>query len=566
MTTLAAGVSMPPKILTHILGGVADPTFAEYVGGMSQLTIGTYTMPAATLGGENPLPPLEVRRTLSDAELAQREAMPDYPDKGNEANSLPYLMLSNYDRVRRPRAFKAIVLENEILQAMFLPELGGHMWSLIHKPSGRQLLHVNPAFQPANLALRDAWISGGVEWNIGIISHCAFTCSSVFAAKVIGDGGTPVLRLYEFERIRQAPFQVNCWLPDGSPMLMVRVRIINPHDRIIPMYWWSNIAADERKDVRVLSPAVTAYRHTYDGKIVMRDVPVQDGIDVTYPTNRPAAGDVYYRIDEGHRPWIAALDANGQGLVHTSTSRLRGRKLWAWGMGRGGRRWQEFLAEPGAAYIEIQGGLARTQAEYVAMPPKTEWDWLEAYGMLSADGKVVHGEWKPALEHAERKLEEMLPREKMDRVLSQSAAMADREPAEMLHLGSGWGALERRRREVSGERPMCGAALPFPDASLNEEQAMWLSLLQGRPLPYRQPSQDPGAIMVQQEWRDMLEGGPQSALKRELQTWMAWYHLGIMRHRAGDKAGAAGMGAVGEARAFALGVSQSRRHGARRGR
>ena len=48
------------------------------------------------------------------------------------------------------------------------------------------------------------------------------------------------------------------------------------------------------------------------------------GDDVTYTTNRRFAADLYFRIPEGRRPWIASLDREGRGLVHASTARLRG--------------------------------------------------------------------------------------------------------------------------------------------------------------------------------------------------------------------------------------------------
>ena len=107
-----------------------------------------------------------------------------------------------------PGTFAAAVLENETLRATFLLELGGRLWSLYHKPSGRELLSVNPVFQPANLAIRNAWFSGGVEWNIGIIGHSPFTCEPLFAARVEGPDG-PVLRMYEWERVRGTPFQID---------------------------------------------------------------------------------------------------------------------------------------------------------------------------------------------------------------------------------------------------------------------------------------------------------------------------------------------------------------------
>ncbi len=55
------------------------------------------------------------------------------------------------------------------------------------------------------------------------------------------DGGE-MLRLWEWERLRDLPFQVDLWLPDGSDFLYAGVRVRNPHERPVPAYWWSNIA------------------------------------------------------------------------------------------------------------------------------------------------------------------------------------------------------------------------------------------------------------------------------------------------------------------------------------
>jgi hypothetical protein len=505
---------------------------------MIQLTTESLVLPAARPGGENPLTPLRAYETASAAAAAPTPVHGgDYPDRGHEDSILPCRLQDQYDRSKQPRSFNALVLENQHLRATFLPELGGRLWSLVHKPAARQLLFVNPVFQPANLAVRDAWFAGGVEWNISIIGHCPFTCSPLFAARVQRDDDVPVLRLYEWDRVRRVPFQIDCWLPDDLPFLFVGVRITNPHDHAIPMYWWSNIAVPEAPDVRVLAPASQAYRHDYDGKLLEHDVPIYEGADVTYTTNRASAADLYFRIPPGHRPWIAALDAKGHGLVHTSTDLLRGRKMFNWGTDPGGRRWQEFLAAPGHAYLEIQGGLARTQGEYLTMPARAQWTWLEAYGPLEADPAAVHSSnWQTACESVERELERRLPREWLEAELARSGAIAERAPVEMLHSGSGWGALELHRRRRAGEPALASsAATPFPDSSLGDEQAPWLMLLNEGAMPSRDPSQSPGSLMVQPEWRDLLEA---SLSQRQGEHWLSWYHLGVMRYRAADRRGA----------------------------
>src|SRR2546430_10789644 len=97
-------------------------------------------------------------------------------------------------------------------------------------------------------------------------------------------------------------------------------------------------------------------------------MPMHNGLDRTYTTRARAAGDYFFDIPATQRPWIAALDGSGQGLAHTSTQRLCGRKLFLWGQHPGGARWQEWLSGPDAAYLEIQAGLARTQLEHLPLP------------------------------------------------------------------------------------------------------------------------------------------------------------------------------------------------------
>jgi len=505
---------------------------------MSELRFEDYIIPAAALGPENPLPQLDAHPDLHgriplDPSVPEEEGR--YVGFGGRSTCLPYRPQDNYDRERVPRAFHAAVLENEILRATFLPELGGRLWSLLHKPSGRELLDANPVFQPANLAIRNAWFSGGVEWNIGIIGHTPFTCSPIFAARLHADDGTPVLRMYEWERLRGVPYQLDAYLPDGSLVLFVRARIRNPHGHEIPMYWWSNIAVPETPDTRVLVPASSAYHFGYTDSMNSVPIPHHLDTDVSYTTNLNHAMDFFFRIPPGRRPWITALRGDGSGLAQTSTARLRGRKLFLWGQGPGGRRWQEFLSVPGQAYIEIQAGLARTQLECLPMPAGAEWAWLEAYGLLQADPAVVHGDdWGRAWRAADVKLDELIPQPELDAEFAHGAAWVDRPPEEVVQRGSGWGALEQWRRARDGEAPFCGEELPFGDPT-GAEQAPWLALLEDGAFPSAPPAADPGAWMVQAEWRQKLESAVREG---KGDHWLSWLHMGVMRCDAGDIAGA----------------------------
>ncbi|MGW1797949.1 DUF5107 domain-containing protein [Streptomyces sp. NPDC001984] len=481
------------------------------------------TLPAAELGPDNPLPPLRPLDEVHRIEDRDREELPRDMARqvGYEPlhSLLPVRVRDGYGRTREPRALDALVIENDRLRATVLPGLGGRIASLVHLPTGRELLYRNPVLQPANFALNGAWYSGGIEWNIGATGHTTLSCSPLHAARVPAPDGGEMLRLWEWERLRDLPFQVDLWLPDGSDFLYVGVRVRNPHERPAPTYWWSNIAVPE--ECRVLAPAEEAWHFGYERRLRRVPVPSYDGIDRTYPLNSPYAADYFYEVPDGRRRWIAALDTDGHGLVQTSTDVLRGRKLFVWGVEPGGRRWQEWLTEPGTGgYCEIQAGLARTQLEHVRLEAESEISWLEAYGPLDAppDG----GEWTAVLRTAEERLEAVLPRADVDAAYAAWKPYADTEPGETLAAGSGWGALEVRR----GDWKLPGT--PFDGSTLGDAQAPWLELLRSGSFPEPRRVRPPGESLVAPHWRDMLETAPATPLTE--------YHLGVAQWHAGDRA------------------------------
>ena len=480
------------------------------------------TLPTAELGPDNPLPPLRPLDETHRVDDRDREDLPRDMARqvGYEPlrSLLPTRVRDGYDRDRTPRRIDALVIENDRLRATVLPALGGRIASLVHKPTDRELLYRNPVLQPANFALNGAWFSGGIEWNIGATGHTTLSCAPLHAARVPAPDGGEMLRLWEWERLRDLPFQVDLWLPDGSDFLYVGVRIRNPHERPAPTYWWSNIAVPEEH--RVLAPAEEAWHFGYERRLRRVPVPSYDGLDRSYPLNSPFAADYFYEMPDGRRRWIAALDADGHGLVQTSTDALRGRKLFVWGTGSGGRRWQEWLTEPGTGgYCEIQAGLARTQLEHVRLDPESEVSWLEAYGPLDAEAA---GEWSAVVDGAEARLETALPRADLDAAYTAWKPYADTEPGEILATGSGWGTLEVLRTDWK----LPGT--PFEESMLGEAQAPWAELLRSGVLPEPRRVRPPGETLVASHWRDMLETAPATPLTE--------YHLGVAQWHAGDRA------------------------------
>ncbi|GAA1963125.1 DUF5107 domain-containing protein [Catenulispora subtropica] len=464
-----------------------------------------------------------VPRPGFDAAAAPYPDMARSLEYGRPTTLLPYANQDSYTRKRTVREVPSLVLENERLTATFLPGYGGRLWSLVHRPTGRELLHRNPILQPANLALRDAWLAGGVEWNLGATGHWPLTCAPLHAVRLTAADGTPVLRMYEFERLRRVVVTVDAWLPPESEVLLVHVSLHNPATEETPVYWWSNIAVPQSPDVRVVAPAERAFHFDYEAQLKLIGFPGSAGGDQSYPARFTKAADFFMDIPAGERRWITALDARGTGLVQTSTDRLIGRKLFQWGNSTGGQRWQEWLSGPDAEYIEIQAGLARTQLEHLALPGGETWEWVEAYGLLEADPAAVHGTWDEARDEVAGALERLVPRKDLDAALVEARGFAaESATPEVLHRGSGWGALEI----AAGELPADGL---HPFGSCDSEQQPWLDLFLTKRLPV--PADDvPAAAVRGAKWRSLLE--------TSADDWHSLYHLGLLRLADGDCDGA----------------------------
>jgi len=62
------------------------------------------------------------------------------------------------------RGLRTLILENRVLRVTVLPELGGKIWSIVHKPGDREMLWHNPRVPPRlphHGATYDNWFCGG---------------------------------------------------------------------------------------------------------------------------------------------------------------------------------------------------------------------------------------------------------------------------------------------------------------------------------------------------------------------------------------------------------------------
>lgn len=368
---------------------------------------------------------------------------------GNRETAYPYPEQNLYLE-ETEKEVNVAILENDYIYAEFLVDLGGRLWKLFDKKQQKDVLYTNDVIRFRNLSIRNSWFSGGVEWNCGIIGHTPFTCSRMYTAKVDGENGEEVLRFYEFERVRGIYYQIDFWL-DGSKLL-VKVKIHNPNESVVPMYWWSNMATPEFNQGRVAVPADCAYNNSDGMGIKKSCIPIDNNIDVSYAENIPDTIDYFYDIPQKSNKFIANVDSNGCGLLQMSSNNLKGRKLFSWGHLKGSAHWQQLLTDKAGWYVEIQAGLGKTQYECIPMPPKTCWSFIECYTLCNIGAKSVKLPYSDFVNAVNTQVENTFSSDSLDMLAKDTDKSISQKSGEMIFPGSGFGYLQN---ELLHNAPDC---------------------------------------------------------------------------------------------------------------
>ena len=448
---------------------------------------------------------------------------------------LPYTMQDRYSRELVDVEFSSIIMENEYLRAEFIPALGGRLWSLFDKKNNRDMIYRNPVFRPANLAIRDAWFSGGIEWNIGRLGHTVHTCSKVFAG-VFESDETAVLRLWEFERQTRLFWRIEFTLAKDSPALFAYTRIENPDSIAKPLYWWTNTALPQTPLARVFSatdeviyivPGTGAVKTMDYGRLP--ELPVLAGRDASYPAMSDYSNEYFFQNDRCASPWESVVYEDGYAWGERSTLPLRYRKMFCWGSGTGGRRWQDFLSLPGQEYLEVQAGLAPTQLHTADIAGGETVDWVQAFTAFHAETEQTHQkDYQSAAKYIEDHLTRNLAPGVVQAALEQARGRYGTD-AEILETGSGWGFLESCLRNYKIPQ-----GLSFPAESVCEAESPWSELLLKGSFSRRPVEAGPGSFVTDEAWEKILNERFIKARSAFEENWLLPYHLGVIAFERGE--------------------------------
>jgi len=294
----------------------------------------------------------------------------------------PYLMQDHLVRVKQDRTYRAIFLENEYLRVTCLPELGGRIHSVLDKTTGEEMFHLNKVIKPGMIAMRGAWISGGIEWNPGPHGHTVLCLEPANVTTGQHPDGSAFLEISSTEQIFRTRCTVRLTLHPGRSYLDEQISLYNPTDGMHPYYFWNCTAFPNKTGTRFIFPMSLGTDH--NAREFFR-WPIHDGKDLSWLKNYETYSSIF-AVKCTH-DFFGAYDVDAdRGVVQWADHRqLSGKKAWTWGEWDFGRMAEQDLTDDDGPYIEVQSGPLPTQSDYGRLCPRQrvawqEW-WFPAHGL-----------------------------------------------------------------------------------------------------------------------------------------------------------------------------------------
>ncbi len=311
-------------------------------------------------------------------------AIPTYPIYGADVNPkifelegsivYPYTMQDHLSTVKEDRTYRAVFLENEYLKVTCLPQIGGRIHSVLDKTTNEQMFHLNNVIKPGLIAMRGAWVSGGIEWNRGPQGHTVTSFSPVNVVSQTHEDGSASLVIGYREMNFHTRWNVVLTLHPGKAYLDESIRIYNPTDGTHSYYFWNNTAFPCVPGTRFIYPMTLGTDH---GGTNFFQWPIDNGRDLTWLKNYDEPTSVF--AYECAFDFFGAYEVDSdRGIVQYGNHEIiTGKKAWTWGQSGDGLASQAALTDEDGPYIEVQSGPLRTQADYGLLGPREEIAWRE---------------------------------------------------------------------------------------------------------------------------------------------------------------------------------------------
>lgn len=301
--------------------------------------------------------------------------------QGSSGRVYPHPVIDKIYDEKVNKKYKAVFLENEYLQIMILPELGGRIQRALDKTNNYDFVYYNHVIKPALVGLAGPWISGGIEFNWPQ-HHRPSTFDAVDYKLVENADGSKTVWVSEIENMFRTKGMAGFTLHPGKAYVEIKAQLYNRTSVPQTFLWWANPAVAVNDYTQsVFPPDVHAvFDH---GKRDVSKFPIATGtyykmdysagVDISKYKNIPVP--TSYMAYHSDYNFVGGYDhGKNAGILHIADHHVSpGKKQWTWGCGDFGKAWDRNLTDEDGPYIELMTGVyTDNQPDFSWMMPYEE--------------------------------------------------------------------------------------------------------------------------------------------------------------------------------------------------
>ena len=246
------------------------------------------------------------------------------------------------------KKYTFVRLENNYLAVLLCPDLGGKVYSMIHKKSGKEVLYVPDVIRPSRILPRFSFVAGGIEVSFPI-SHTPSQNEKI-NYDISKQKGRIYVSFGEIELRYGMQWTVEYSLGEHDDFLTQRCVFYNPTSESHPWMSWSNAALPAFDDSEFHFPSGNVLMHSDELKMIDW---ITEGPKVNSEIENMSG---YFWQDPDVNAFGCFSSSQKIGLYHVAErSQTPGIKLWSYGNGRD-KDWSFLHSLKKQSYLEIQAG------------------------------------------------------------------------------------------------------------------------------------------------------------------------------------------------------------------
>ena len=301
--------------------------------------------------------------------------------QGSSGVVYPYPVIERISDEKVDKEWHAILIENEYIKVMILPELGGRVQMAYDKIKKRHFVYYNHVIKPALVGLTGPWISGGIEFNWPQ-HHRPSTYLPVDSTIEENADGSVTVWVSETEKMFHQKGMAGFTLRPGKAYLEIKGQLYNRTNVPQTFLWWANPAVAVNDYYQsVFPPDINAvFDH---GKRAVSSFPIATG--TYYKMDYSAGVDIsnyknikvptsYMGVNSKYNFEGGYENDTQAGMLHVANHHVSpGKKQWTWGNGDFGQAWDRNLTDEDGPYIELMAGVfTENQPDFTWLMPYEE--------------------------------------------------------------------------------------------------------------------------------------------------------------------------------------------------